>query len=169
MCDADSRGQDPADAHCGWLTVPENRARPDGRAIRLAVVIMKATGPDLAPDPLVILSGGPGQWAIDAVLPRFPRDFAAPIQVTRDLVIFDQRGSGRSQPALNCPEVSSYKESLGALTTTAEDLEIDTGIFRACHDRLTREGNDLSGYSSAATARDIDDLMTALGYDRFNL
>src|SRR5262249_14029047 len=53
--------------------------------------------------------------------------------------------------------------------TTQEDVEIDTQIFRACNDRLVREGNDLSGYSSAATAQDIADLMTALGYDRFNL
>ena len=162
-------GQDPANVHCGWLTVPENRARPEGRSIRLPVVVLAATGPDPAPDPLLILSGGPGQWAIDSVLPRFTADFAAPLQAKRDLVIFDQRGSGRSQPALNCPEVQSYRDSLGVLTTTAEDLEIDSEIFRACNDRLLREGNDLSGYSSAATARDIDDLMTALGYDRFNL
>ena len=162
-------GQDPANVRCGWLTVPENRSRPGGRTIKLPVVILKATGSNPEPDPLLILSGGPGQWAIDSVLPRFSGDFAAPIQSTRDIVIFDQRGSGRSQPALNCPEVMSYRDSLGVLTTTEQDVEIDTQIFIACRDRLVREGNDLSGYSSAATARDIDDLMTALGYDRFNL
>jgi pimeloyl-ACP methyl ester carboxylesterase len=162
-------GQDPAHVSCGWLTVPENRQRPGGRTIKLAVVILAATGTDREPDPLVILSGGPGQWAIDAVLPRFTADFAAPIQSKRDLVIFDQRGSGRSQPALNCPEVMTYRDSLAVLTTTEEDVEIDTQIFLACRDRLVKEGNDLSGYSSAATAQDIDDLMTALGYDRFNL
>jgi pimeloyl-ACP methyl ester carboxylesterase len=115
------------------------------------------------------LSGGPGQWAIDAVLPRFTGDFAAPIQSKRAIIVFDQRGSGRSQPALNCPEVMSYRDFLGSLTTTEEDVEIDRRIFIACHERLVREGNDLSGYSSAATAQDIDDLMAALGYDRFNL
>jgi pimeloyl-ACP methyl ester carboxylesterase len=162
-------GQDPTNVRCGWLTVPENRRHPEGRTIKLAVVILKATGTNPEPDPLVILSGGPGQWAIDSVLPRFSSDFAAPIQSKRDIVVFDQRGSGRSQPALNCSEVSSYKDSLAVLTTTEEDVEIDTQIFIACRDRLVREGNDLSGYSSAATARDIDDLMTTLGYDRFNL
>src|SRR6185369_3491638 len=96
-------GQVAANVRCGWLTVPENRHRPGGRAIKLAVVILAATGPSPEPDPLVILSGGPGQWAIDSVLPRFSGDFAAPIQSKRDIVIFDQRGSGRSRPALNCP------------------------------------------------------------------
>src|SRR5262249_21513544 len=87
-------GQDPANVSCGWLTVPENRSRPEGRTIKLAVVTLAATGTNPAPDPLVILSGGPGQWAIDSVLPRFSADFAAPIQSQRDIVIFDQRGSG---------------------------------------------------------------------------
>jgi pimeloyl-ACP methyl ester carboxylesterase len=155
---------------CGWLTVPENRKHPQGRTIKLAVVRLAATGADPEPDPLLILSGGPGAWAIDATLPRFTADFAAPIQSRRDIIVFDQRGTGRSQPALNCPEVISYRDYLATLTTTAEeDVEIDTAIFRACNDRLVQEGNDLSGYSSAATAQDIDDLMTALGYDQFNM
>jgi pimeloyl-ACP methyl ester carboxylesterase len=162
-------GQNPANVRCGWLTVPENRNRPEGRTIKLAAVILAATGANPEPDPLVILSGGPGQWAIDSVLPMFSGEFAAPIQSKRDIVVFDQRGSGRSQPALNCPEVMSYKDSLGVLTTTEEDAEVDTQIFVACRDRLVREGNDLSGYSSAATVQDIDDLMTALGHDRYNL
>ncbi|HZR83417.1 MAG TPA: alpha/beta fold hydrolase [Candidatus Binatia bacterium] len=162
-------GQDPANVACGWLTVPENRSRPEGRTIRLAVVKLAATGADPEPDPLVLLSGGPGQWALDGILPTWTADFAAPIQSKRDIVIFDQRGSGRSQPALGCPEVQRYRDALGILTTTDEDADIDTTIFIACNDRLVREGNDLAGYSSAATARDIADLMTALGYDRFNL
>src|SRR5262249_44629469 len=155
-------GQHPADVACGWLTVPENRAHPAGRTIKLAVVKLAATGSDPARDPLLILSGGPGQWAIDAVLPMYTGRFAAPTQSKRDIVIFDQRGSGRSQPALNCPEVMSYRDALGILTTTEQDAEIDKEIFLACQDRLVREGNDLSGYSSAATAEDIGDLMTAL-------
>jgi pimeloyl-ACP methyl ester carboxylesterase len=151
------------------LTVPENRSRPEGRTIELAVVTLAATGTDPEPDPLVILSGGPGAWAIDGSLPRFTADFAAPIQAKRDIVIFDQRGTGRSQPELGCHEVTTYKDYLGTLTPTEEDADIDAGIFLECHERLVREGNDLSGYSSAATAQDIADLMTALGYDRFNV
>ena len=49
-----------AGVECGYLTVPENRARPDGRRIRLAVARAKATSPNPAADPLVYLAGGPG-------------------------------------------------------------------------------------------------------------
>jgi hypothetical protein len=41
-------GQDPANLRCGWLTVPENRTHPEGRTIKLAVVILAATGSEYA-------------------------------------------------------------------------------------------------------------------------
>jgi acetyl esterase/lipase len=44
---------------CGYLVVPETRARPDGRKFRLAVVIYRAQEPSNAP-PLLLLHGGPG-------------------------------------------------------------------------------------------------------------
>jgi hypothetical protein len=50
----------PDGVECGYLTVPENRAVPGGRTIRLPVFRATATSPDPAPDPLVYLTGGPG-------------------------------------------------------------------------------------------------------------
>jgi pimeloyl-ACP methyl ester carboxylesterase len=162
-------GQYPQYMECGWLIVPENRDHPEGRKIQLAVVKLLSSQADPVSDPLVILSGGPGQWAIDSLLPKLTYDLVGSIQTKRDIILFDQRGSGRSRPALNCPEVMSYRDSLAVLTTTEQDVGIDTDIFIACRNRLVQKGNDLSGYSSAATAQDLNDLMTALGYDRFNV
>jgi len=162
-------GQDIAKLRCGALIVPENRRRQNGHTIRLASVVLRATGPHPSPDPLVVLSGGPGQWALASVLPVFTGDFAAPLQAKRDLVFFDQRGTGRTQPALNCPEVLAQSDRYAELLTPPEEAERDARNVVACHDRLTAAGNDLAGYNSAATAQDIADLMTALGYDRFNL
>lgn len=62
-------GQDPVSMECGFLTVPENRGRSNGRTIELAVAVLRATGADPEPDPLVMLSGGPGQWALDSIMP----------------------------------------------------------------------------------------------------
>jgi hypothetical protein len=45
---------------CGYLTVPENRSKSDGRTIRLAVATRRATAPTPKPDPIVFLTGGPG-------------------------------------------------------------------------------------------------------------
>ena len=162
-------GQDPRNVTCGTLTVPENRRRFSGRTVDLAVVVLHATGPSPEPDPLVFLSGGPGSWAIDLYLSDFTADFAAPIQAKRDIVIFDQRGTGRSRPALDCPEVLPDTLRFAEWLTPDEEADRDARNLIACHDRLAADGIDLGAYGSAATARDIADLMTALGYERFNL
>jgi pimeloyl-ACP methyl ester carboxylesterase len=162
-------GQLPDHVDCGFVTLPENRDRPSGKTIRLAVVILRATGDSRADDPLVLLSGGPGDWALDGFLPSFTAEFAAPLQATRDLVIFDQRGTGRSQPALNCPEDLTPRDSFREALTPAEEAERDARNLIECHDRLTVEGNDLASYNSAAGALDVLDVMAALGYQRFNI
>lgn len=162
-------GQDSARVECGFVTVPENRDRPSGRTVRLAVVVLRATAASPAADPLVLLDGGPGGGALDGRLPAFTADFAAPLQSKRDLVFFDQRGTGRSQPALNCPEVLTPRDSFAELLTAPEEAARDAAYLIACHDRLTKEGNDLTAYDSAAGALDIADIMAALGYERFNI
>jgi len=48
-----------AGVECGYLTVPQNRADPDGRKIRLVVATRKSTSPNPKPDPVVYLAGGP--------------------------------------------------------------------------------------------------------------
>src|SRR4051812_21266805 len=51
---------------CGYLTVPEDRDKPDGRTIRLAVARVKAASATPPPDPIVYLEGGPGLSALFA-------------------------------------------------------------------------------------------------------
>jgi len=73
--------------------VPENRDRPDGAQVRLHVAIFHnhAAGP--APDPLVFLSGGPGSSALALSGYLFRTGLGAVLE-RRDLVLFDQRGTG---------------------------------------------------------------------------
>ena len=48
------------DISCGTLDVPENWSTPDGRRIQISYVVLKATGANPAPDPMIYLAGGPG-------------------------------------------------------------------------------------------------------------
>ena len=90
---------------CGYLVVPEDRSAPAGRTIRLAVAILKSPDLNPQPDPLLFLNGGPGSQALHD-LPRFTDIFRLlVIDLNRDVIFFDQRGVGLSQPALECPEV----------------------------------------------------------------
>ncbi len=89
----------PTDGYCGGLEVYENREAGSGRKIRLAIVVLPSVSSDVHGDPLVFLAGGPGQAAAQMaslVQPMFRK-----IQRTRDIVLVDQRGTGKSNP-LNC-------------------------------------------------------------------
>ena len=48
-------------AECGFMTVEENHAQPNGRTVRLPVVVIKASSGKSKADPIVFLTGGPGQ------------------------------------------------------------------------------------------------------------
>src|SRR4051812_37518670 len=47
-------------AKCGFLTVPENRSKPNQNSIDLAVMIVPSVSEHSASDPVVYLAGGPG-------------------------------------------------------------------------------------------------------------
>src|SRR3712207_813839 len=53
-----------AKARCGYLVVPENRAKRNGRTIRLIVATIPAASPSPKADPVVYLTGGPGGIAL---------------------------------------------------------------------------------------------------------
>ena len=136
-----------ANITCGVLTVPEDRSDPQGNQVELAVAIIHSNSSNPAPDPVIYLEGGPGGWGIESAedLQKLP------ILDSRDVIVFDQRGTGLSYPSLNCPEVE------------------ENGDTQACHDRLVDEGVNLDMYNSANSAADVNDLRIALGYDSVNL
>ena len=81
------------------MSVEDREARA-GRKIRLNIVVLPATDPTPAPDPVFVLVGGPGQAATSVVAgARFGR--WATVRKKRDLVFVDQRGTGKSNP-LHC-------------------------------------------------------------------
>jgi pimeloyl-ACP methyl ester carboxylesterase len=134
-------------ARCGTVSVPESRGRRAGpaRTVRLAVARFSKTG-GRARDPLFFLSGGPGGAAIDPAVRLFTPAFSSFLD-HRDLIVVDQRGTGRSEPSLDCP---------------VRDLA-------ACRARLVRSGIDLGAYTTAENAADIDAVRQALGYERIDL
>lgn len=157
------------DVDCGYLTVPEDRSQPDGPTIRLHVGIFRTPSSDPAPDPIVYLEGGPGGNALEPVPLIFNLRFA-PFLENRDFIMIDQRGTGLSEPALDCPELTVLGyELMDDNIGVEEALEQQFEAIFACQDRLEEEGVNLAAYTSAANAADLNDLRLALGYEEWNL
>jgi pimeloyl-ACP methyl ester carboxylesterase len=161
-------GQDVASVECGFVNVPEDRNRPTGPTVRLAVAVLHATGPSRADDPIIYLGAGIGA-VLDGTMQRFTAAFAAPLQASRDLIFIDQRGAGRSTPGLDCPEAVSPHDGYAIDQTVEADSARDAQNLLTCHDRLVREGINLGGYTTRALAADARDVARALGYHHWNL
>jgi pimeloyl-ACP methyl ester carboxylesterase len=147
-------------AECYWLEVPERRDIADASTIRLWVAVIRHDGPDAAPIPVFELRGGPGLptstgWvAGSAVLDG--RD-------SRSIVIVDQRGTGRSEPRLACPE---FDAAIPVTAPYAHRLADRRQLAAACRQRLESDGVDLDGYDTVENAADFVDLRRALELDQ---
>lgn len=147
----------PGEARCGRLEVFENRATRQGRRIALKVVVLPATGPKRAPDPIFLLAGGPGQAA--SSLAGFAAGVFSQLRDTRDIVLVDQRGTGGSNP-LACTDAADPLEHLGDF--------YPLHVLDSCRQELAARA-DLRLYTTPLAMDDVDDVRAALGYERINI
>jgi len=158
---------------CGNLIVPELRipsAADSANTIRVAFARIRSRATSPALDPLIYLDGGPGGHTLvsgDVLI-----DYFDPFLDRRDVILFDQRGVGFSEPALDCPEAAQYFYAvLDGYLSPEEDaaLNVPGNIDLFCRDRLVDQGVNLSAYNSRENAADVADLARALGYSQINL
>jgi pimeloyl-ACP methyl ester carboxylesterase len=156
-----------APVECGFVVVPEDHSDPDGPTIRLAVVIVKDQSDDHQPDPVILLSGGPGERTVHNAVAV--AQLLAPVHPNRDLILFDQRGAGLSEPALECPEGGQAAFDLLDEPDPDVALQVMFDAVMACRDRLVSEGYNLTMYNTVQNAADVNAIRIALGYDQINL
>lgn len=161
-------GLEDENVECGYLVVPEFHNQPQGRTIRLAVVILKSHSASPRPDPLVMLQGGPGGSTIETYTERLLN--GGRLLTNRDIILFDQRGTLYSQPALTCPEILDLTiQTLNQDLSTEESLRLYEKASLDCRERLLAGGINLSAYNSFENAADVIDLQAALDYPQINL
>ncbi len=150
-------------ARCGYLVVPENRKKHNGKTIKLPFIIALSPNPHKKKDPVLYTAGGPGgsslRWARGASQHAIIKD--------RDCIAFEQRGTYFAQPRLWTNDIiaairESYRKNLD------KDSMVLVGVQR-CKKALEAQGIDLSGYNTDETVADIHDLLTTLGIDSVNL
>lgn len=168
----------PPDLHmtCGYLTVPETRSAasghfPSDRTLRLYVTIVKSLSSAPAPDPVLILNGGPGGNSRFLLSERALPLLKAVFLNQRDVILLDQRGTGFSEPQLFAPEVDRLSNTdtiLGAFTAE-ERAERFVQALLVARTRFIADGANLTAINTPEIAADINDLRLVLGYDQLNL
>jgi pimeloyl-ACP methyl ester carboxylesterase len=150
-----SNGLGRTQAECGTLRVAEDPANPGGRAIDLFVARIAALEPESASDAFTIVNGGPGASSIDLYVDL--QSAFAQIRLERDIVIVDQRGTGRSA-ALACDSPE--------LAVTEFDPDAVRSVTTLCLDTLNA---DPRFYTTSLAVADLEQVRAALGYARWTL
>ncbi len=143
-------------ARCRIIAVPLDRSDPHGSTIDLHVAVVAALNRRSTAAPLFLLAGGPGQSAFD-LYASLAGAFAR-INRNHDIVMLDQRGTGRSSPQ-RCEYPDDWNQ-------TASDLP---AIERASADCLEKLGPGVRFYTSSVAVRDLDEVRRALGYAQIDL
>jgi pimeloyl-ACP methyl ester carboxylesterase len=157
---------------CGYLQVPQDRTAPTGLQVKLPYARIRAESAHPHPDPLVYLAGGPGGSA----LAEFNQIYAwfRPIRRDRDLILYDQRGTLLADPVLECagggpaPTSAEIEAVSARVPAYLHPLDANDVVIARCADRLQAQGIDLAHYDTATHARDLLDLLAALGYAEYN-
>ena len=167
------KAPDKISTRCYRLSVPESRAGRSDVTLELPVVVISLPETRKREDPVVYLAGGPGDGAwLDASRIGFWWQFVADNAWVneRDLVLVDQRGTGLTQPRMDCPEqeVAQIRSlSFGLNRKAAREALVQATT--ECRARVEKEGHDPLSYTSRDSATDLHDLMTALKLQQWNV
>lgn len=142
---------------CGRLTVFENRLARTGRTIALNVVVLPAFDQKTKGEPVFDLAGGPGAASTEAAI--FYSGQGKEYRRRRDVVLVDQRGTGKSNP-LSMPREKTPQDYV------SEMYPVD--YVKKLRQTLERRA-DLTQYTTSIAMDDLDDVRAWLGYDRINL
>jgi pimeloyl-ACP methyl ester carboxylesterase len=133
---------------CSTVAVPLDRQIASPSTIELNVARKPATGGPSS-SAVIALAGGPGQAALP--LAEYMAKAIAPALKGRDLVVFDQRGTGSSDP-LSCAAL----DSLGTVGSAFEHCALELGSPRG-------------GFTTEESVEDIEAIRRAYGYTKLVL
>lgn len=157
-----------AGAKCGFLEVPLDYAKPDGKKIKLAVSRVTHKTPDSEyQGPMLVNPGGPGgSGLIYSIFGDFVPEGGGD---GYDWIGFDPRGVGSSQPSLSCiPDYDGYNRPYYVPITPGLErtwLKKSKDYADAC----AENGGDLLDHMTTVdSAKDMESIRKALGAEQIN-
>ncbi|MFJ9545579.1 alpha/beta hydrolase [Streptomyces erythrochromogenes] len=152
---------------CASLKVPLDHDRPAGRTITLALTRVPHTA-KTSQGPLLVNPGGPGgsgRALAGFVASALPKDVAAQY----DVIGFDPRGVGKSEPALDCASGHFSPVRPDSVPQDAATEQANLDRVRAFAESCGAKHADvLPHIGTVSAARDIEVLRSALGADRIS-
>ncbi len=143
-------------AECGTLAVAENRDNAS-RMIDLNIAIIRTKSTKKLNDPVIMLAGGPGQSAVSSYI-SVAHGFRK-ILKDRDIVLVDQRGTGKSNP-LKC----DFDKELQKKALKNPDI-----IYPELEKCAANLDADTRYYTTTESIKDLEEVREALNIDKWNI
>ncbi|MFI5621500.1 alpha/beta hydrolase [Streptomyces sp. NPDC051567] len=150
----------PAGMRCASVSVPLDYDAPGKGTLKVALARIRATGPGEPLGSLLLNYGGPGGPGIEN-LAADPTAFAE-LGERYDLVTFDPRGVGHSEP-VSCAGSQEIEDAAGA--DAASQLAALRAVVRRCE---LASGPVLPYIGTVNVARDLDVIRRVLGDRKLN-
>jgi pimeloyl-ACP methyl ester carboxylesterase len=144
-------------ARCGKLAVPEDPSSPGGRTVEIFVARVPSLSSTPRPDPLVLIAGGPGESTVDMYLQL--RGAFEPARREREVILVDQRGTGRSAGGFDC----------GVPDELSLDTAGDARLAKYIGQCLRELEHDPKLYTTSVAVQDLDRVRAALGIEQWNV
>jgi pimeloyl-ACP methyl ester carboxylesterase len=144
------------EARCADFERPLDPADPDGESITVFVAVVSALSLEPRRDPFVPVAGGPGQ-ATSQFYAGYATAFES-IRRDRDIVLVDQRGTGRST-RLDCELDEEVVEGRISIEESVEGA-------RRCLQSLPA---DPRFFTTSVAVEDLEAVREALAYPQFNV
>ncbi len=154
---------------CATLPVPANYAHPAQGTLDISVIELPATGPHPIGD-IVLNPGGPGASGISFLTESY-QSFPASLRQDFNLVSFDPRGVGASEP-VNCTDAAGMRALIGLNPSPTNDAQIRQVVdgvksfIKGC--QTETPAFILDNVGTINTVRDLDRLRIALGEPKLN-
>jgi pimeloyl-ACP methyl ester carboxylesterase len=149
-------------AWCAPFEVPENRADPHSRRIKLKLAVVRSDAQVPARDMLALLAGGPGQAATESWAGVAPA--LDPLLAHRNVLLLDQRGTGGSNP-LDCTQAQKLEKPAATAGFDADRLRVQA---TQCLKEVQAKA-DPRYYTTTVAVQDLDDARRALGVPSLDL
>ncbi|MFE6024556.1 alpha/beta hydrolase [Streptomyces niveus] len=153
---------------CASMAAPLDYAKPKGATIELALIRAKTSDPGKRIGSLVFNFGGPGGSGVTG-LPSFGNDYDK-LRTRYDLVSFDPRGVGRSDP-VECKDdkqLDSYYATDMTPDDAAEEKSYVNGLKWYAGGCEQKSGKALPHVGTVNAARDMELMRQVLGDDKLN-
>ncbi len=157
---------------CARLTVPLSYSEPQGTTITVGLLRRQASDPDRRIGSLVLNPGGPGGSGMTTAAQLSGAVGNTELGKRFDLVGFDPRGVGASEPAVECltdAEMDADRADTTAMDGVDDvaDAENDAKEFAAkCAERTPHGEKMLANLGTRDVVRDMDVLRSALGDEK---